>query len=88
MTFTQTFEPDGTFHATQQPDYPDQGPLTGTYVVAGDTVTISYDYTPTGTPFREVVRWSFLDGTLTFTVVSVEDPAGRLLYAQPWRKIS
>ncbi len=88
ITFTWTFKADGTLRETQRPDFPDQGPLTGKYVIAGDTVTVTYDYTPTGAPPSEVVRWSFRDGTLTFTVVSVQDRAGRLIYEQPWRKIA
>lgn len=88
VTYTWTLKPDGTFRETQQPDYPDQGPMSGRYVVAGDTVTMTYDSGPTGTLPREIVRWSFLRGTLRFTVVSVEDPGAAVLYAVPWRKIS
>lgn len=88
VTFTQTFEPDGTWHETQVPDYPDQGPLSGHYLLDGDTMTITFDESPTGTPATEVVRWSFRAGTLSLTVVSVQDPASRLLYTQPWRRVA
>ena len=88
ITFTWTFKADGTLRETQRPDFPDQGPLTGKYVIAGDTVTLTYDYTPTGTLPTEVVRWSFRNGTLTFTVVSVQEPGSRIIYEQPWRKIA
>ena len=88
ITFTQTFEADGTFRETQQPDYPDQGPLSGKYVVSSDTVTFIYDPSPTGSLSPEEVRWSFYQGTLTFSVIAVQDPGSRLIYAQPWRKIA
>ena len=49
ITYTYVFEADGTFRETQQPDYPDQGPVSGKYVVSGDTVTFVFDFSPTGT---------------------------------------
>jgi len=88
VTYTQTFEADGTFRETQQPDYPDQGPLSGKYIVSGDTVTFIYDFSPSGSLSPDKVRWSFYQGTLTFSVISVQDPGSRLIYAQPWRKIA
>jgi TRAP-type C4-dicarboxylate transport system substrate-binding protein len=88
ITFTWTIEADGTFLQTQQPDYPDQGPLAGNYVVSGDEVAITYAFTPTGTPGPVTLRWSFFQGTLTLSAVSVSDPADRLLYSLPWRKIA
>ena len=36
----------------------------------------------------ETVRWSYLNGLLTFTVVDVQDSGSRIIYsAHPWRKI-
>lgn len=86
VTYTWVLKDDGTLLVTQRPDYPDQGPLSGRYAVRGDIVTFTYDPSPTGSLSPEVVRWSFFKGTLSFTVVSVEDAPGRLIYGKPWRK--
>jgi hypothetical protein len=89
ITFTWIIEADGTFRETQQPDYPDQGPVSGKLEYSGDNhATFTLDPGPTGSLSPETVRWSFYQGTLTFTVISVEDQGSRLIYAQPWRKIA
>ena len=41
VTFTWHLHTDGTFYQSQVPDYPDQGPTSGHYVVKGDEVTSS-----------------------------------------------
>jgi TRAP-type C4-dicarboxylate transport system substrate-binding protein len=87
ITFTWTIEADGTFLQTQQPDYPDQGPLPGRYVVSGDRLAITYGFTPTGTPGPVTMRWSFNQGLLTFSDISASGP-DKLLYSLPWRKIA
>ena len=86
-TFTMRLHPDGTIVWTQNPDYPDQGLSKGRYVIRADEVTFIWDaYTGLS---RETVRWSYFDGMLTFAIVDVPDPAGRVNYtAHPWRKIS
>ena len=48
ITFTTYLHADGTIHETQSPDYKDQGPLTGHYVVKGDEVTFYWNPSPTG----------------------------------------
>ena len=71
--------------ATQGPDYPDQGPVTGRYVVKGDEVTFSVSQA-TGWSATETVRWSYFDGQLTFAIVDVSDTGSRVIYtAHPWR---
>lgn len=85
VTYTQTFRPDGTFLGTQEPDYPDQGPVAGRYAVTGDTVTFTLD--PATGLGREVVRWSYFEGQLSFQIVNVQDTTSVLLYtAHPWRR--
>ena len=42
VTFTWVLRPDGTFLETQEPDYPDQGPQQGRYVVDGDQLLMTY----------------------------------------------
>ena len=83
ITYTFTFEADGTVRDTQQPDYPDQGPMSAKLVYSGDEVTMTW-----GGLSPETVRWSFYQGTLTFTVISVQDQGSRAIYEQPWRKIA
>jgi TRAP-type C4-dicarboxylate transport system substrate-binding protein len=87
ITFTWHLQADGTYSETQSPDYPDQGPVSGHYVVKGDEVTVSYDSCPNGCIAPETVRWSYFDGQLTFAIVDVADSASRVIYtAHPWRK--
>lgn len=86
VTTTTYFYANGTFYQTQQPKYPDQPPAYGRYVVKGDEVTFS---SPFFSDNPEIVRWSYYDGELTFSIVSVQDPGGVVLYtAHPWRKVS
>jgi TRAP-type C4-dicarboxylate transport system substrate-binding protein len=85
-TFTIRLYPDGSILWTQNPDYPDQGPLRGRYVVKGDEVRFIWDAYTGISP--ETVRWSYFDGQLTFAIVDVADSAARITYtAHPWRKI-
>jgi len=87
ITFTWHLHAGGTFSETQSPDYPDQGPLSGHYVVKGDEVTFSFTSCSTGCGAPETVRWSYFDGQLTFGIVDVADTASRVTYtAHPWRK--
>jgi hypothetical protein len=82
QTFTLTLYANGFVVQTQEPD---PGEATGNYVVNGDEVTFTwpgYGLTP------ETVRWSYLNGLLTFTVVDVQDGGSRIIYsAHPWRKV-
>ncbi len=88
INWTIVMRPDGTVRETQVPDYPDQGPATGHYVVKGDEVTFYLSQT-TNWSGVETVRWSYFDGQLTFAIVSVADSGSRVIYlAHPWRKIS
>lgn len=69
------------------PDYRDQGPVAGRYVVKGDEVTFDFNNCPTGCGAPETVRWSYFDGQLTFAIVDVADTGSRVIYtAHPWRK--
>lgn len=87
ITWTYHLHADGKLEQTQVPDYPDQGPIYGNYVVHGDEVTFFWNATAGLTP--ETVRWSYFKGQLTFTVISVQDTAGRVMYsAHPWHKVS
>ena len=87
ITYTNVLRADGTFFGTQSPDYPDQGPVSGHYVVKGDEVTFFVSQA-TGWSATETVRWSYFDGQLTFAIVDVADAGSRINYlAHPWRKI-
>jgi hypothetical protein len=89
ITFTEVFHADGTWRETQVPDYPDQGPVYGRYVVKGDQVTFSVNAATSNGTSYETVRWSYFDGQLTFAIVDVADTASRVIYtAHPWRKVS
>lgn len=88
VTWTIVMRADGTVRETQVPDYKDQGPATGHYVVKGDEVTF-YLSQVTNWSATEIVRWSYFDGQLTFAIVNVADSGSRVIYtAHPWRKIS
>jgi TRAP-type C4-dicarboxylate transport system substrate-binding protein len=88
ITFTTHLHADGTVSETQSPDYKDQGPLEGRYVVKGDEVTFTYTTCQSsGCIAPEIVRWSYFDGQLTFAIVDVADTGSRVIYtAHPWRK--
>jgi TRAP-type C4-dicarboxylate transport system substrate-binding protein len=88
VTWTIVMRADGTVRETQAPDYQDQGPATGHYVVKGDEVTF-YLSQVTNWSAIETVRWSYFDGQLTFGIVDVADTGSRVIYtAHPWRKAS
>lgn len=87
ITFTTVIRADGTLRVTQAPDYSDQGPASGHYVVKGDEVTFSLSQPGANWSATEKVRWSYFDGQLTFAIVDVADTASRVIYtAHPWRK--
>ena len=87
ITWTIRLYPNGTTYWIQVPDYPDQPPGKGRYVVRGGEVTFIWDAYMGLSP--EKVRWSYFDGQLTFAVVDVADSGSRIIYtAHPWRKIS
>jgi TRAP-type C4-dicarboxylate transport system substrate-binding protein len=89
ITFTWHLHAGGTFYETQSPDYSDQGPVGGRYVVKGDEVTFTFTSCVTGCGAPETVRWSYFDGQLTFGIVDVADTGSRVIYtAHPWRKVS
>jgi TRAP-type C4-dicarboxylate transport system substrate-binding protein len=90
-TFTTTMK-DGRWYQTEKPNYPDQGPFSGTYTVHGDEVTFvmlkAGVHGENSVTAPETVRWSYFDGLLRFTIVDVEDNGSKVLYAaHPWRKI-
>jgi TRAP-type C4-dicarboxylate transport system substrate-binding protein len=89
VTWTIVLRADGTVRETQAPDYPDQGPASGHYVVKGDEVTFSLYQPIANWSATETVRWSYFDGQLTFAIVDVADTGSRVIYtAHPWRKVS
>jgi hypothetical protein len=86
ITYTTRLYHDGKVTEAQKPDYPDQPFLRGHYIIKGDEVTFVWDAYSGLTP--EMVRWSYFGGQLTFTIVQVQDTAGRVMYiAHPWRKV-
>lgn len=91
VTFRTTLR-DGRWYQTQTPNYPDQGPFSGTYTVHGDEVVFvmlrAGVHGENSVTAPETVRWSYFDGLLRFTIVDVADHGSRVLYsAHPWRKI-
>jgi C4-dicarboxylate-binding protein DctP len=87
ITWTFHLHPDGKLEQTQTPDYPDEGPIYGRYVVHGDEVTFIWNAAAGLTP--EALRWSYFGGQLTCSIVSVQDTPGQVEYtAHPWRKVS
>jgi TRAP-type C4-dicarboxylate transport system substrate-binding protein len=89
LTFTTVIRADGTLRETQAPDYQDQGPVSGHYVVKGDEVTFFVSQASGSWSATEKVRWSYFDGQLTFAIVDVADTSSRVIYtAHPWRKVS
>jgi TRAP-type C4-dicarboxylate transport system substrate-binding protein len=82
QTFQLNIYADGAVLETQEPDI---GGATGYYVVKGDEVTFTW---PTMGLTPETVRWSYLNGLLTFTIVDVQDGGSRIIYStHPWRKV-
>jgi TRAP-type C4-dicarboxylate transport system substrate-binding protein len=87
ITFTTYLHADGTLRVTQAPDYQDQGPVSGHYVVKGNEVTFFLSQPTASWSATEKVRWSYFDGQLTFAIVDVADTSSRVIYtAHPWRK--
>jgi C4-dicarboxylate-binding protein DctP len=87
ITYTYHIHADGKVEQTQTPDYPDQGPIYGHYVVHGNEVTFIWNAASGLTP--ETLRWSYFKGQLTFSIISVQDLPGRVQYvAHPWHKVS
>jgi hypothetical protein len=55
--------------------------------VHGNEVTFYWNRVAGLTP--ETVRWSYYDGQLTFSVVTVQDQNGQVQYNEhPWHKVS
>lgn len=89
ITFTYTLFADGTQTETQKPDFPDQGPLHGTWKVHGNRIEfISGGVGSAGDDFDETVSWSYFKGVLTLKPLVVQDQPGRVIYSVPWRKIA
>jgi hypothetical protein len=87
ITYRTTMR-DGRWSQTQKPNYPDQGPFSGTYTVAGDTIRFVMTHAGGELTSPETVRWSYFNGRLRFTIVEVADSASRVLYAaHAWRKV-
>jgi TRAP-type C4-dicarboxylate transport system substrate-binding protein len=92
ITYVTTIRNDGTWSQTQSPNYPDQGPFSGTYTVHGDQVVFVMKCAGThcqnSHAAPETCKWSYFAGKLTFQSLIVSDPASRVLYeAHPWQKI-
>lgn len=93
ITYTTTFRTNGTWYQTQKPNYPDQGPFSGTYTIHGDQLTFVMLHAgppkhPNDIDVPETVQWSYFDGMLTMKNLIVADSGSRVLYAaHPWRKI-
>jgi TRAP-type C4-dicarboxylate transport system substrate-binding protein len=88
-TFTTTFKRDGTIRAIQRPDFPDQGVFTGVWSADADRLRIVYSASSSpDEQFDEIFRWSYFKGVLTFTPLTVQDPAETVIYTHPWRKVA
>jgi hypothetical protein len=86
-TYTITLR-DGHFRAVLTPARKSQPPGFGTYTIRGDELTLFFQSPGQLPGVRETVRPSYYHGELSFTIVSVADPAGEAFYtAHPWRKI-
>lgn len=78
----------GRFHFSQQPDYPDAGPGSGTFTVKGDVARFrilkpAVDANPPWT-----ARWSYYKGVLTWVPIDIADPGQRAFWgSHPWRKV-
>lgn len=84
VTFIWTLSADGSMTETQKPDYPDQGPVSGTWTVHGDQLVFDFDQ---GTDhFHQVVRWSYFQGELSFTPIAVQDVPSKIIFSVPWHK--
>ena len=92
ITYVTTIRKNGTWYQTQTPNYPDQGPFSGTWKVHGDEVVFVMLHSGAdghgSITAPETVKWSYFDGRLFFRIVIVADAGSRVLYeAHPWRKI-
>ncbi len=92
ITYVTTIRKNGTWYQTQSPNYPDQGPFSGTWEVHRDELTFvmlragAHGQNSVDAP--ETVRWSYFDGKLILRNLIVADSGARVLYAaHPWRKI-
>jgi TRAP-type C4-dicarboxylate transport system substrate-binding protein len=87
ITYRTTLR-DGRWYQTQTPNYPDQGPFSGTYSVLGDEVRFVMLHAAGGVSAPELVKWSYFNKQLRFKIVDVADTAGIAIYtAHPWRKV-
>jgi TRAP-type C4-dicarboxylate transport system substrate-binding protein len=78
----------GRWYQTQTPNYPDQGPFSGTYTIDGDEVRFVMLHAAGALVTPETVKWSYFNKRLRFRIVDVADSASRVLYtAHPWRKV-
>jgi TRAP-type C4-dicarboxylate transport system substrate-binding protein len=80
---------DGRFGFSQEPDYPDAGPGSGTFTVDGDVARFrilkpAVDANPPWT-----ARWSYYNGQLAWVPIDIADLGERIVWgAHPWRKVS
>lgn len=80
---------DGRWRGLYLPRRSYQPPAGGRYELRGNEVTFVLEYPPEGRGGRDVLRWSYFRGELTFRVVDVVDRGARLGYiAHPWRKVT
>jgi TRAP-type C4-dicarboxylate transport system substrate-binding protein len=87
ITYRTTLR-DGHWYQTQKPNFPDQGPFSGTYTVHGDEIRFVMLHAGGDLVAPETVKWSYFDHRLRFTIVDVADSASRVLYtAHAWRKV-
>ena len=92
ITYVTTIRRNGTWYQTQSPNYPDQGPFSGTWEVHGDQLTFvmlrAGTHGQNSVDAPETVRWSYFDGKLILRNLIVADSGARVLYAaHPWRKV-
>jgi hypothetical protein len=88
VTFTTTFRADGTVTQVVDPVLSGQGPLEGTWRVAGDRLVLDiHGVDDPSDRYVETTRWSYLKGELRFVAVDVLDTASQVMYQQPWRKV-
>ena len=72
----------GHWHTNEQPQYG------GRYVVHRDQITFVMLRPRENRGQREVLRWSYYRGGLTFRIVDVADLGSRVIYtSHPWRRI-
>jgi hypothetical protein len=91
VTYVTTMH-NGRWSQIQKPNYPDQGPFSGTYAVHGNEVLFvmlkAGAHGQNSVVAPELVKWSYFQRKLRFKIVRVADPDSVVIYtAHPWIKI-